>query len=144
MKKTPEQFLSDVKKDGEMSMKKIISVYELLGLIKDDKAPKKIMYNDNVYEFNDYDYRCIVTEIERGFVDYRLIKNYSQKLNFLLNEKVEILEEYKPIIEEIEIARNDITYDDGAIDNDGLVDNFIDVKDKLNEVIDYINRKEDK
>lgn len=125
-------------------MKKIISVYELLGLIKDDKAPKKIMYNDNVYEFNDYDYRCIVTEIERGFVDYRLIKNYSQKLNFLLNEKVEILEEYKPIIEEIEIARNDITYDDGAIDNDGLVDNFIDVKDKLNEVIDYINRKEDK
>ena len=64
------------------------------------------------------------------------------KLKMQLKYKAEILQEDKPIIEEIEIARNDITYDDGAIDNDGLVDNFIDVKDKLNEVIDYINRKE--
>ena len=81
-------------------MNKIISVYELLGLIKDGKAPKKIMYNDNVYEFNDYDYRCIVTEIEKGFVEYWLIGNYNQDLRHLLNEKVEIIncEEWKQIV----------------------------------------------
>lgn len=125
-------------------MNNIISIYELLGLIKDGKAPKKIIYNDNVYEFTDYDYRCIVTEIEKGFVEYWLIGNYNQDLRHLLNDKVEILEENKPIIEKLYIGKNDITYDDGAIDNDELVDNFIDVKDKLNEVISYINRKEDK
>lgn len=119
-------------------MKKIISVYELLGLIKDDKAPKKIMYNDNVYEFNDYDYRCIVTEIERGFVDYRLIKNYSQKLNFLLNEKVEILEEYKPIIEKINLDREPLRGREVPRAIDYLLEG------RINEIIDYINRKEDK
>ena len=298
-------------------MNKTISVYDLLGLIKDGKAPKKIKYENNIYEFTNYDYRCVVTEIEKGFVEYWLIGNYNQELNFLLNEEVEIIsceewkqivgfpnyeistkgnirtkerlnnkndikkskllskrknnvgyeyvilsnktqkhktltvhrlmaktflnnysdnlevnhingikddnrienlemtthsenvkkryeignignnykavnqydlnnnyiatykssydaekvtgigrtciggccrkehhtaggyiwkfaEEDKPIIEKLYIGKNDITYDDGAIDNDELVDNFIDVKDKLNEVIDYLNRKEDK
>ena len=123
-------------------MNKQITIYELLGLIKDGKAPKKIEYKDNNYMFTGYDYRCILTDIEKGFVEYWLIRNYNQELNFLLNEEVEILEEDKPIIEKLYIGKNDITYDDGAIDDDELVDNFIDVKDKLNEVIDYINKKE--
>ena len=120
-------------------MNKFITVYELLGLIKDGKAPKKIEYQGNILEFDKEDYKFYVGAdvlSDDSLVKYISVGN--------LNEKVEILEEDKPIIEKIEIARNDITYDDGAIDNDGLVDNFIDVKDKLNEVIDYINRKEDK
>ena len=78
-------------------MNKEITICELLGLIKDGKAPKKIIYNDNVYEFTDYDYRCIVTEIEKGFVEYWLIGNYNQDLRHLLNEKVEIIDEDKKI-----------------------------------------------
>ena len=122
-------------------MNNIISVYELLGLIKDGKAPKMIKYKDNNYIFTGYDYHCILTNIEKGFVEYRLIKNYIQDLQSILNEKVEILEEDKPIIEKLYIGKNDITYDDGAIDDDELVDNFIDVKDKLNEVIEFLNNK---
>lgn len=130
-------------------MKNKISVYELLGLIKDGKAPKKIKYKDNNYIFTGYDYHCILTNIEKGFVEYRLIKNYIQDLQSILNEKVEILEEDKSIIEKI---------NGGIITSRAVYTNFNDVfKDmsksyetiddiiiKLNEVIDYINRKEDK
>lgn len=125
-----------------INVNKIISVYELLGLIKDFKAPNRIKYDYEIWEYdlqeNDY-------IKEKGncslFRDY-----FPNNLNFLdcLKDKIEILEEYKPIIEKLYIGKNDITYDDGAIDADELVDNFIDVKDKLNEVIDYINRKENK
>ena len=122
-------------------MNKKITIYDLLGLIKDGKAPKMIKYKDNNYIFTGYDYHCILTNIEKGFVEYRLIKNYIQDLQSILNEKVEILEEDKPIIEKLYIGKNDITYDDGEIDDDELVDNFIDVKDKLNEVIEFLNDK---
>ena len=53
-----------------------------------------------------------------------------------LNEKVEILEEDKPIIEKISGFI-------GATDNE-LIFNISEIKDKLNEVIDCINRREDK
>ena len=130
-------------------MSKKISVYDLLGLIKDGKAPKMIKYKDNNYIFTGYDYHCILTDIEKGFVEYWLIGNYNQELNFLLNEKVEILQEDKPIIEKI---------NGGMVTSRAVYTNFNDVfKDmsksyetiddiiiKLNEVIDYLNRKEDK
>lgn len=127
-------------------MNKIISVYELLGLIKDGKAPKKIKWNGEVYYYafknttqEDYDY-------QDKYGNYLLLEKlkYEYLTSIFNNEEVEILEEDRPIIEKLYIGKNDITYDDGAIDADELVDNFIDVKDKLNEVIDYINRKEDK
>ena len=53
-----------------------------------------------------------------------------------LNIKVEILEEDKPIIEKLSGFI-------GATDNE-LIFNISEIKDKLNEIIDYINRKEDK
>lgn len=34
-------------------MKKIITIYELLGLIKNNKAPKKIKFCGNIYEWED-------------------------------------------------------------------------------------------
>ena len=120
-------------------MNKILTLYELLGLIKDGKAPKKIEYQGNVLEFDGEDYKYYKgaeTLSEDSLVKYIAVGN--------LNDTVEILQEDKPIIEKLYIGKNDITYDDGAIDDDELVDNFIDVKDKLNEVIDYLNRKEDK
>ena len=118
-------------------MNNTISVYELLGLIKDEKAPKKIKVLDDFYEYDKYNEFYYN---EEGYSLYRLFYEEGNALDI----EVEILEEDKPIIEKLYIGKNDITYDDGAIDDDELVDNFIDVKDKLNEVIDYINRKEDK
>lgn len=71
-------------------MNKEITVYELLGLIKDDKAPKKIKYEYLVYEltFERNDYYC---EQEMRW--------FTSEINSLgvLNNKVEILEEDKDI-----------------------------------------------
>ena len=112
-------------------MNNTISVYELLGLIKDGKAPKMIKYKDNNYIFTGYDYHCILTNIEKGFVEYRLIKNYIQDLQSILNEKVEILEEDKPIIQEIHLED---MYNHSEIK---VID--IELQNKLNELIDVVN-----
>ena len=128
-------------------MNKEITIYDLLGLIKDGKAPKMIKYKGNNYLFTGYDYHCILTNVEKGFVEYRLIKNYIQDLQSILNEKVEILEEDKPIIEKLNIENDSPTH--FYITNEygtkcGLTKHSKMIADKLNEVIDYINRKEDK
>lgn len=115
-------------------MNRIISVYELLGLIKDGKAPKKIIFDTTEYKYGCGYYYRIDNEVPKIFTN-------EYNIFMCLNEEVEILEENKPIIEKLYIGKNDITYDDGAIDDDELVDNFIDVKDKLNEVIEFLNNK---
>ena len=116
-------------------MNKVISVYELLGLIKDGKAHKMIKYKDNNYIFTGYDYHCILTNIEKGFVEYRLIKNYIQDLQSILNEKVEILEEDKSIIEKIEIKKYNFHNDNHS----KLLKNQEQLSNKLNELIDVVN-----
>ena len=128
-------------------MKNKISVYELLGLIKDGKAPKMIKYKDNNYIFTGYDYHCILTDIEKGFVEYRLIKNYIHDLQSILNEKVEILEEDKSMIEKIDTTSENTLFTMECFT--GIPEkaqdwNFNVLKDKLNEVIEFLNRKEDK
>ena len=128
-------------------MNNTISVYELLGLIKDDKAPKMIKYKDNNYIFTGYDYRCILTDIEKGFVEYWLIGNYNQELNFLLNEKIEILEEDKHIIEKIDLfddLQDILNSNDESIILNAIHKCLTVQKYKLNEIIDYINKKENK
>ena len=117
-------------------MNKFITIYELLGLIKDDKAPKSIIYKNEYFKYSKEN-RDYIGENNYLFSDFA-------DLISILNDKVEILEEDKPIIEKLYIGKNDITYDDGVIRDDELVDNFIDIKDKINEIIEYINRKEDK
>jgi len=71
-------------------MNKEITIYELLGLIKDDKAPKKIKYEYLVYEltFKRNDYYC-----------KQEMRWFTSEINSLgvLNNKVEILEEDKDI-----------------------------------------------
>ncbi len=108
-------------------MNKTITVYELLGLIKDGKASKKIKYENNIYEFTDYDYRCIVTEIEKGFVEYWLIGNYNQDLRHLLNEKVEIIDEDKKIEKIMQLDTRETR------------DCIIKIQNKINELIDVVN-----
>lgn len=117
-------------------MNKEISIYELLGLIKEDKAPYRVKYNDSIY----------ATSTLSGFYEegnpgnYLLSTIFSNDNDYdALNVKVEILEEDKPIIEKIkryEIKENGITISEQP--------SIIEIADKLNEVIDYINRKEDK
>ena len=73
-------------------MNKEITIYELLGLIKDDKAPKKIKYNYVVYEYK---------EIPEGTGYVNEYDNHkiwlANKIDIddkeKLNSKIEIIEE---------------------------------------------------
>lgn len=126
-------------------MNNIINIYELLGLIKDGKAPKKIKYENIIWKHNleENEY------IEDG-KDYWLFQDYfPNNLNFLdcLNDKVEILEEDKPIIEKLNLENDSPTH--FYITNEygtkcGLTKHSKMIADKLNEVIEFLNRKEDK
>lgn len=72
-------------------MKNEITIYELLGLIKDGKAPKKIKYKDYLWEFekqfNDY------YNYERYLIGDEI--NYWDDIKLFLNEKVEIIDYIK-------------------------------------------------
>ena len=73
-------------------MNKQITIYELLGLIKDGKAPKKIKeYKENtrndIYVLNENDWYTT----EDGCSDLNIF------FKDRLNDKVEIIEEDKPI-----------------------------------------------
>lgn len=117
-------------------MNKKITIYELLGLIKDDKAPKKIKWEDYIFSFYNDDYLCKNEDfVKNRETNYLLCYLFSLP-GSALNIKVEILEEDKPIIEKI----NDFI---GATDNE-LMFNIREIKNKLNEVIEFLNRKENK
>lgn len=70
-----------------------ITIYELLGLIIEGKAPKTIKYNDYIWtlrkQFNDY-WNDISYLITNGFEEWENSKNF-------LNETIEIIEEEKEI-----------------------------------------------
>jgi len=101
-----------------------ITIYELLGLVKDGKAPKKIKFNYSIYEYkwsNTYQEKCYVNGN-----NYRLWENLN--LNRNLNDEAEIIEEPK----KIEKCKN---YEDFL-----AIDDYIEhLKNKINELIDEIN-----
>ena len=123
----------------------IITVYELLGLVKDFKSPNRIKYDYEIWEYdiqeNDYikeKGNCLL------FRDY-----FPNNLNFLdcLKDKIEILEEDKPIIEKIEIEEDIVC--NKFVRNEYGTKCYIKTHDKiiiekLNQIIDYINKKENK
>ena len=79
-----------------------ITLYELLGLVKDGKAPKKVKFNGLIWTFNEY-FNQYQTENGGG--------NIWNGFNFnILNDKVEIIEEEKKIPEKIEICKDEEGY----------------------------------
>ena len=113
-------------------MNNFVTVYELLGLIKDGKAPKKIIYQGNYLEFDGEDYKYYKgaeTLSEDSLVKYIAVGN--------LNDTVEILQEDKPIIEKINLDREPLKGKEVPRAIDYLLEG------RINEIIDYINRKED-
>lgn len=122
-----------------MKENKIVSVYELLGLIKDGKAPKKIKFDNTEYILGNGNYYYRISDgIGKIFTnDYNIF--------LCLNEEVEILEEDKSIIEKIEIEEDIVC--NKFVRNEYGAKCYIETHDKiviekLNQVIDYINEKE--
>lgn len=78
-------------------MKKTITIYELLGLIKDNKAPKKIKYENREYYL--YDNKSYLSTDKTRFFD----KIYFSDLNI----EVEILDEEEfEYIDKLDIEDN--------------------------------------
>ena len=107
-----------------------ITVYELLGMIKDDKAPKKVKYKNRILYLED--------EAE----NYEPTFNYYDKdgenalfegwIGQYLNDEVEILEEEKKIPEKL-----------GAINYTEDKATAL-IHRKVDEIIDYLNYLENK
>ena len=117
-----------------------ITIYELLGMIKDGKAPKKIKYDGNLWEFN------------KDFNQYQTKKgggNIWNGYNFnILNDEVEILEEENKIPEKLKIEQNGQTYNNFYIVNQNGTKCYLTKHSKmivetLNQVIDYLKSKGD-
>lgn len=103
-----------------------ITMYELLGLVKDGKAPKKIKYDGTIYEYN-----------ER--VDFYYWKESSLYREFATNgncldKEVEIIEEPKKIeYEKIEeLSCNDYDFEKKTINS--LIKNQRKLIDEINNL----------
>ena len=109
-----------------------ITLYELLGLVKDGKAPKKIKFRNEIYEYKNnieddfIDYVGIEKETnERFYLSSYIGNNY---ISNIFTDEVEIIEEDKTI----EKCKN---YEDFL----GIDDYIEHLKNKINELIDEIN-----
>ena len=109
-----------------------ITMYELLGLVKDGKAPKKIKFYGVEWEYTEYQYERI---------DKENLGNIWNGYNFnILNDEVEILEEEKKIPEKLTptslkgIDNLDEKIEIAHIDT-------MSVLDTVNEIIDYLKSK---
>lgn len=102
-----------------------ITIYELLGLVKDGKAPKKIKYDGTIYEYSEND----------GFYYWEglsLYREFATNGNSL-DKEVEMIEEPK----KIEKCKN---YEDFL-----EIDDYIEhLKNKIDELIDEINNLKEK
>ena len=105
-----------------------ITIYELLGMVKDSKAPKKIKYNDTEYYL--YDRKSYLRTDNSRFFDSIYFKE--------LNEKVEILEEEKKIPEKLGYQDNaDGTF---YLNRKKYNSELIKIlSKKMNEIIDYLD-----
>lgn len=117
-------------------MKKEITIYELAGLIKDNKAPKRIKFYSEEYYFDEcgsyvrYDGNKIIN-FEK---DYPIFPS--------LNYKVEIIEEEKEIekIGKIYDGFTDSYYDTCLETTIKKVDEIIDVVNKIKKEIEKENK----
>ena len=115
-----------------------ITIYELLGMIKDGKTPKKIKYDDMIWEY-DGDY-------------------YSSKNNIILEEYCNLTTSLKDEIKIIEPQEHKIPekltkttlygvpiLNKKELSNITLTNkrDIVDIKDKINEILDYLEVNND-
>lgn len=82
---------------------KVITVYELLGLVKEGKAPKKIKFKEEDYIQEYYFDKNIYVYDDEYYGKVALTDDVS--IEMCLNDKVEIIEEEKEI-KELTIIKN--------------------------------------
>ena len=107
---------------------KIITLYELLGRIKDGNAPKKIKYDGTIYKW-----------YKEGYIRDDLTRIFPNINSHMLNDEVEILEEKKKIPEKI----NWVDYNNGFTckDFNREFGNICYVVDEIIDYLDYLKNK---
>lgn len=109
-----------------------ITLYELLGLIKEGKAPKKIKVTGNIYE---YDEELEFYYTKRDKTNYRvLLGGLSEEINLVanaFNDNVEILDEEDEFIDIEELTSSPEHYIENAIND--LIKNQKKIINKLKE-----------
>jgi hypothetical protein len=109
-----------------------ITMYELLGLVKDGKElPKKVKVLDVIYEFDDHYGDYFNEELDRYLFVY-MTSEEEWKLAYFLNAQVEIIEEEKKIPEKLELIENGDFVE---------IPDSNDLMNKINEIIDYLKSK---
>lgn len=100
----------------------MISYYDLLGMIKEGNIPKKVKYDDGIFEWDDYDY----------ISSANYLSNYLNERR-MFDKNIKIIEEDKDIEE--------LNYEEHI-----GVDLVETIYDKINELVREVNklRKEDK
>lgn len=113
-----------------------ISIYELLGLVKDGKAPKKIKYVDKIFTFDEKRY-CSYDKTKVWLDLEGLLSTYISEDT--LNDTVEILEEQKKIPEKLNIELN--SDDENKVNYYRATNLECDLAFKINSIIDYLESK---
>lgn len=112
-----------------------ITMYELLGLVKDGKAPKKISYNDIELEY-DKDTKDYYPYYDKYLFEYK----FAECVDFLEDE-VEVIEEDKKIEK---IAKCDAIKMTHFGELYKPTENEEVLRIKINELIDEINKLKEK
>ncbi len=127
-----------------------ITIYELLGMIKDGKElPKKIKVLDVIYEFDDHYGDYYNERLDRYLFVY-MTSGEEWKLAYFLNTTVEIIEEPQEhkIPEKIEIYNKEYDEDCKYIFDKYCQDIYISKSEeisinKINEILDYLEANND-
>lgn len=126
-----------------------ITIYELLGLMKDGKAPKKIKYDGDIYilksnaifelfAYETIDYNKFNTDGERLGKTLFLDNHYMH-----LYDEVEIIDEPKKIKKIKQLNNVGGCKELIELEDKQQLNNHI-LKDKINEIIDEINNLKEK
>ena len=127
-----------------------ITMYELLGLVKDGKAPKKIKFRNEIYEYINniedsiIDYEGIEKETsERFYLSSHIGKNY---ISDIFTDEVEIIDKPKTI-EKILISMDDNSMPfvgNSQYKRLSYSETDLMMATKINELIDEINKLKEK
>ena len=121
-----------------------ITMYELLGLIKEGKAPNHIRYNNEDWYWG-YD-TYVPKEFLKDTPDVQIYTSLFSRyrLDYCLNKEVDIIEGIEKIPEKLDWDKNDFTYPEGNLMSEETADMLMEMQDKINNIIDILDKGENK
>lgn len=126
-------------------MNKQITIYELLGLMKDGKAPHSILFKNEVWFWGYDTYTTFECLNKTPDAQISLFSKY--RIDYCLNDKVEIIDnaENKSIIEKLKVKDNKVIgkWENGSDYHYTLSAPQVVIINKINEIISYLKDKED-